>query len=217
MTLGVRFFGFFTSKNMPPYGACGGCKNFFDISKSLSNKPSLPRYRVQSPQSTWLLLQNDDFWKSWLDGKRLWVSDFLDFLLPKTCPHMGHVTGVKFFLISQSRLDIRSLHYQSLRWYMWVTSVVCKSQNNDFWKSSLGLKPLRGEFFWIFHFRKYPPFILNWRVEFFFDTPRLRMWYQWCDHHLKSSMWIVIWSWKRYWIVFHLSWPPTTLTQTPLL
>ena len=36
MTLGVRFFGFFTSKNMPPYGTCGGCKIFFDISKSLS-------------------------------------------------------------------------------------------------------------------------------------------------------------------------------------
>ena len=33
-TFGVRFFGFFTPKNMPPYGACGGCKFFFDISKS---------------------------------------------------------------------------------------------------------------------------------------------------------------------------------------
>ena len=33
-SLEVKFFGFFTSKNMPPYGTCGGCKFFFDISKS---------------------------------------------------------------------------------------------------------------------------------------------------------------------------------------
>ena len=32
MTLGVRFFGFFTSKNMPPYGTCAGCKKNFDTS-----------------------------------------------------------------------------------------------------------------------------------------------------------------------------------------
>ena len=33
MTFGIRFFGFFTSKNMPPYGTCHGCK-FFLISQS---------------------------------------------------------------------------------------------------------------------------------------------------------------------------------------
>ena len=42
-TFGIRFFGIFTSKNMPPYGKSHGCNFFFDISKSLSNKPSLPR------------------------------------------------------------------------------------------------------------------------------------------------------------------------------
>ena len=63
-------------------------------------------YRRSSKLAT--LLQIDDFWKSWLDGKRLSESDFWNFLLPKTSPHMGHVTGVNFFLISQSRLYIRT-------------------------------------------------------------------------------------------------------------
>ena len=90
---------------------------------------------------------------------------------------MGHVAGVKFFLISQSRLDIRngssqrSLHFQdrsmSLRW---VTSVVCKSQNNDFWKSSLGLKPLWGWKCLDFSLPFFSPHYAELVGENFFDT-----------------------------------------------
>ena len=43
--------------------------------------------------------------------KQLWGSDFLDFLLPKTSPHMGHLTGVNFFLKSESPSQ-RSLRFQ---------------------------------------------------------------------------------------------------------
>ena len=39
MTLGVRFFWFFTSKNMPRYGTCAGCKFFFEISTHTYNLP----------------------------------------------------------------------------------------------------------------------------------------------------------------------------------
>ena len=43
------------------------------------------------------ILQIDDFRKKSSDGNRLWGSDFWKFSLPKTCPHMGHMPGVKIF------------------------------------------------------------------------------------------------------------------------
>ena len=141
------------------------------------------------------LLQIDDFWKSWLDGKRLWGSDFLDFLLPKTCPHMGHLTGVNIFLIYQSRLDMccgtsqRSLHYVFWKGYMWVTSVGCKLQNNDFWKSSLGLKPLWGWKFWDFSLPFFSPHYAELMGGFFFDTSRSSMWYSGVTIILHDKNW----------------------------
>ena len=129
---------------------------------------------------------------------------------------MGHVAGVKFFLISQSPSQ-RSLHYQdrsmSLRW---VTSVVCKSQNYDFWKSCLGLKHFGVEIFWIFHSHFSPPHYADFTGEFFFWYLKVEYVSQLGDHHLKPSkmnrnckslifmrdtLWKVIWSSNRYRIV----------------
>ena len=89
-TLGVRFFGFFTSKNIPPYGTCARCKFFFHTSR-LNIWYQWGDHQLKLPQ-------NDDFSKSCLGVKPLWGWNFLDFSLPFFSPHMGHVPGVNFFL-----------------------------------------------------------------------------------------------------------------------
>ena len=81
-----------------------------------------------------------NFWKSCLDVKWLWGSDFFNFSLPKTSPHMGHVTGVKFFFISQGWIcDISGGDHQ-----------LKLPQNDDFSKSSSDTKLLWGSDFFDF-------------------------------------------------------------------
>ena len=125
-------------------------------------------YRIHL-QPTWLLLQNDDFWKSCLGVKWLWGSDFLDFLLPKTCPHMGHLTGVNFFLISQSPSQ-RSLHYQDRSMSLGPVSSIDLTITTKWWllKIVFGCKmTLEVRFFEFFTSRNIPPYGASHGCKFF--------------------------------------------------
>ena len=116
-------------------------------------------YRRSSKLAT--LLQIDDFRKSSLDGKWLWVSDFLDFLLPKTCPHMGHVPGENFFQKNE-------LLYREPKWHpvvleqlspCWSSAAHLCMKIDELCKSRKGGKPIWDQKFWIFHSQKHPPLL----------------------------------------------------------
>ena len=87
---------------MPPYGACAGCKFFFDISKSdlLSchnaveglGKCGWVWYLIWE-----LLLQSYEFWKKCSGRKPISDWDFWNFSLPFFSPHYAEFTGEIFF------------------------------------------------------------------------------------------------------------------------
>ena len=123
MTLGVRFFEFFTSKNMPPYGTCHGCK-FFLISQSRldmcwgTSQRSLPS---SGRDGVVCKSQNDVFWKSCLDENQLWGHDFSDFSIPKTCPRHGQNGWKK--ICHTSMLSM---------WSQYVTITLCHRPSNPY-------------------------------------------------------------------------------------
>ena len=85
-----------------------------------------------------LLLQIDDFSKSSLGLKPFWGSNFLDFLLPKNSPHMGHLIGVKNFDISMSSM-----------WYQWCTHHLKSSKLKPNCESQISMRHIMWKVVWL--------------------------------------------------------------------
>ena len=110
-TLGVRFFEFFTSKNIPPYGTCHGCKFFFDISKKHLLQAGHPHQDVLkkvllfiwgcvvAPQDDFSLIENPDYYRIVVHLIGFWMVSVVgvELLNHHNGGRLGAVIGSKAF------------------------------------------------------------------------------------------------------------------------
>ena len=134
---------------------------FFQNTCFFSNKSHRLYHRgpfIGRKECIWdLLLQIDDFPTSILGGKPLWGHDFLNFLIPKKCPHYGRFSGVEKNFIRHFEV-CGHIELEVCKWSSLQTQVLDITTKSWILKIRFGSKTtLRVKFFGFFTSKKLPP------------------------------------------------------------